>query len=193
MELIRIIESSISITGIINCLLVGLFLYFSKKGIRKANRILSFLLLAICLKISFALIVNLNYPHEWNLSSMILFYFSEAGFVSFGPLLYLYYKAYLGKGNNVILDSALFVPSLIPFLGSYIGFGVPLWMMQGYFTIWLVIIFFQLKNYYSIEEKNNHFKIEKFWMNTLYASFVLIWLIVDLLIIDFEYYFLNCQ
>jgi AraC-like DNA-binding protein len=187
MEWLKIVEISISITGMINCFLVAVLLLFSKRGITKANKMLSMLLFAICLKISFALLINIQ--HEWKLPSMIIYYASEGGYISMGPLLFLYYRTYLKKEINSLLTFILLIPGLIPFIGFYNGYDVPLWLMQIYFTVWLVITFFQLRKYYLHEQKNQHFKLEKFWMNALFISYLLIWLVVNMLLIDFDYYF----
>ena len=186
MDWIKVVEISFSISGIINCLLVAVLLLLSNNGILKANRILSLLLIAICLKLSFALLIN--FKHEWGTPSMVIYYLSEGGFISMGPLLYLYYVAYLKKEVNAWFVLAILMPSLLPLIGFYNGYDVPLWLMQAYFTGWLILVFFQLRNYYLLKPKNIHFKTEKFWMNTIYASFVLIWMVVNFLLIDFEYY-----
>jgi AraC-like DNA-binding protein len=186
MDWIKVVEISISITGIINCLLVAFLLFLSNQGILKANRILSLLLIAICLKLSYALLIN--FEHVWGIPSMMIYYLAESGFIAMGPLLYLYYLAYMKKDLNTGFVLGILVPSLIPFVGFYNGYDVPLWLMQAYFTGWLVLIFFQLKNYYLLKTANIHFKTEKFWMNTIYASFILIWMVVNFLLIDFEYY-----
>jgi len=77
----------------------------------------------------------------------------------------------------------------IQIFSSYKIFNTSTLQLQIYFTIWLILVFFQLKKYYKDEPNNKRFKLEKFWMNTLYTSFFCIWVAVDFLVIDFGYYF----
>ena len=187
METFKILQIAIAIAGIINFFLVSVFLFFFRKGNTKSNMILCILLIAFCLKISFAFLLNI--PHRWEVPSILLYYFSEAGYFAFGPLLYLYYRSFLKMETRKGITTLIFLPLLLPFIGHFLNYDIPLWMMQSYFLIFLILVFIQLKELYKEKNKYVYLKTEKFWLKALFGSFVLIWLTVNLLFFNFNMYF----
>ena len=70
-----IIQIALATTGMINCLLVAIFLFSTKKGDQKSNVLLGCITLVVCLKLAFALVINI--PHEWNMFSIAVYYTSQ--------------------------------------------------------------------------------------------------------------------
>jgi AraC-like DNA-binding protein len=180
MRLVQIILAAI---GIINFFLVALFLFFIKKGNIKANRIFGLLLLAICLKLSFAILIN--FPHERGIFCLTIFLVSLTGYSLFGPLLMIYIRTIYKKEIRPIL---IITFVLISFIYSFLKlfFDYPFWPVQVYYLIFLIITFQQLSANGSKINKSSALEANKVWLWILFANFVLIWLAMDLLIIDFK-------
>lgn len=189
MDLKSIFQIAISVTGIINTFLVALFLFFGAKGNVKANKILSFLLLAVCLKMSFALLIN--FPHTWGVASLLLYYLSEGGYFAFGPLLLWYYRVMLKKPTSPIYATFIFVPVLYPFVGHFLSYDIPLWQMQLYFLVFLMVIYIDLFKFLKGNTNNQLQIADKFWLKVLIGCFTFIWLFVNVLFIDFKYYIIE--
>lgn len=187
MELIKIGQLLIASIGMINSFIVALFLLFVNKGNKKANKLLAILSLAIFLKLSYALILYL--PQGWEHVTKYLYYPSESGYIFFGPLLFLYFKVLLKQEINYWKAYSIFIPAILPFLGYLIHFDIPLWAMQLYFLIFLIATFIKLKDTITKKTSNRLLPSEIFWIKTIFASFTLIWLTVNLLFINFELYF----
>ena len=182
MNNIAVIQIGLATTGIINCFLVALFLFFNKRGRKKSNILLACIALTICLKLGFAIVITI--PHNWNLLSLFVYYSSQAAYLTIGPLLLLYFNSLIKKDSNSIVVFLIFIPSLFPFI-----YSVRLEIMQLYFLCFLIIIFVNLRNYYAQSGNPKIYKSDKFCMNTFYITFSCIWIIVNLLFIDFKYYF----
>ncbi len=177
-----IIQIALATTGIINCSIAALFLFYIKRGNHKSNILLACIALVICLKLGFALVINI--PHEWNLISVIVYYGSQSAYMAIGPLLFLYINSLIKKEISSISRLLIFTPTFLPFI-----YDVPLEVMQLYFLCFLISVFFNIKGYYSESQNTKIYKSDKFWINTFFISFVCIWLTVNLLLVDFKYYF----
>jgi AraC-like DNA-binding protein len=186
MRLVQIILAAI---GIINFFLVALFLFFVKKGNIKANRIFGLLLLAICLKLSYAFLIN--FPHEWGILSITIYLLAEISYYSFVPLLLIYIRALCKKEIKLILIITFVLISVIYSFLDFFFYDFPLWCGQVYYLIFLIITFQQLRFIGSKNDKSNAVETDKIWLWILFVSFVLIWVAVDLLIFDFKMYFLE--
>lgn len=189
MEWVNVVQIAIATTGIINGFAVMLMLLLIKRGNIRANRLLGLLLMAVCLKLSYALLINIQ--HNWKAPSILLYYLSETAYLSFGPLLLLYFHTLLSKKINRLMVGTMFVPILAPFIGYFIRFDVPLWAMQVWFFIFLILIFSQFRLVFISGSKSSHTDSERFWMKMLFVSFGIIWSTANLLFIDFKFYFLE--
>jgi AraC-like DNA-binding protein len=184
MKWIVLIENSMAITGIVNCMAIAIFLLFTKNGFRETNKLLSLLLFILSIKLSYTLFIN--HPHEWTLYSWLFLFISQSAYFSLGPILYLYYNATFRNNVNLWVKYVIFVPTIIPFLypvfvydGNFI-----LAIMQSWFLFWLILIFRQL-NSFRIEQRNKKNKAEMIWLYTFYIGFCFFWFIVNLLFLDF--------
>jgi AraC-like DNA-binding protein len=189
MEITSIVQVALGITGIINGLVIAFVLFLLNFGNRKANQLMGLLVVAVCLKLGYALLINIQ--HEWQAPSLLLYYFSESAYISFGPLLLLYFYAFLSKKISTRFIVAMFIPALSPFAGHFISFDIPLWAMQVWFFIFLLIISIQFRSVIFSGEKSSFTRQDQIWLRVLFVSFFLIWLTANLLFIDFKFYFLE--
>ncbi|HPS13355.1 MAG TPA: helix-turn-helix transcriptional regulator [Prolixibacteraceae bacterium] len=189
MELSNMVQVTLGTTGIINGLVIAMVLFLLNRGNRKANHLLGLLLVAVCLKLGYALLINIQ--HEWQAPSLWLYYDSESAYFSFGPLLLLYFHALLSRRVSPLFRVAMFIPALSPFVGHFIPFDVPLWPMQLWFLIFLLIISIQFKSVIFSGEKSSSTHPDQTWLQVLFVSFSMIWLTANLLFIDFKFYFLE--
>lgn len=189
MGLASIVQVALGTTGIINGLVIAFVLFLLNRGNRKANQLLGLLLVAVCFKLGYALLIN--FQHEWKTPSLLIYYCSESAYFLFGPLLLLYFYALLQQRVSPILIGAMFIPSLSPFVGHFILFDIPLWPMQSWFFIFLLIIFIRFKSVIISKEKSSVSGHDRIWLRVLFVSFSLIWLTANLLFIDFKFYFLE--
>jgi AraC-like DNA-binding protein len=184
MKWILLIENSMAITGIINSIIIAIFLLFTKNGFQKTNKLLSLLLFALSIKISYTLFIN--HPHEWTLYSWLYLFICQSAYFSFGPILYLYYQATFRNKVNNLLKYVIFIPIIVPFfypIFVYSGNFI-LVIMQSWLLFWLLVIFRDLNRYYS-EPRNKQNKVDKLWLYTLNIGFCFFWFIVNLLFLDF--------
>ena len=189
MGLASIVQVALGTTGIINGLVIAFVLFLLNRGNRKANQLLGLLLVAVCFKLGYALLIN--FQHEWKTPSLLLYYCSESAYFSFGPLLLLYFYALLQQRVSPILIGAMFIPLLSPFVGHFVPFDIPLWPLQSWFFIFLLIIFIEFKSVIISKEKSSVTGHDRIWLRILFLSFSLIWLTANLLFIDFKFYFLE--
>ena len=189
MGLSNMVQVALGTTGIINGLVIAMVLFLLNRGNRKANQLLGFLLVAVCLKLGFALLINIQ--HEWQAPSMLLYYCSESAYFSFGPLLLLYFHVLLQRQISPIFIFAMFVPAISPFIGHFILFDIPLWAMQSWFFIFLLLISIQFRPVIFSREKSSSTRQNQIWLRVLFVSFSMIWLTANLLFIDFKFYFLE--
>jgi AraC-like DNA-binding protein len=184
-----IVQVALGVTGIINGLVIALVLFFLNRGNRKANQLLGWLLVAVCLKLGYALLINIQ--HEWQVPSLLIYYCSESAYFSFGPLLLLYFHALLQRSISPFFVAAMFVPSFLPFVGHFIPFDIPLWALQLWFFIFLLLISIQFKAVIFSGDKTTSAHYDQIWLRILFGSFFFIWLTANLLFIDFKFYFLE--
>jgi hypothetical protein len=114
MNTLQIIQTSLAITGIINCLIAAAFLIISKRGNIRANRFLSFMLQAIAVKIIYALLPLFHAP--WNWSTVLVYYFCHSAYIAFGPLLYFYLRSYLQRELKPFHLASALTPVIFPFV-----------------------------------------------------------------------------
>ncbi|NJK86709.1 MAG: helix-turn-helix transcriptional regulator [Bacteroidales bacterium] len=184
MELNNILQISFAITGIVNCLIAAGFLYSIGNFNSASNRVFAILLSAIAFKISFALLIN--FPHQQTIFTFIIYFFSEAAYLSFGPLIFLYFRILLKRKPKFPTLLFIFLPSVSPFIGYFFQYDIPLWFMQTHFFPFLAIVFFDLKK--NLKNTKN---IDKQWIKIVFVCFVIIWSSVNLLFINFNLYFLE--
>jgi len=184
-----VIQIVIGTTGIINGLAIAFFLFLIKRGNVKANQLLGLLLVAVCLKLCYALLINIQ--HEWQAPSLLLYYFSESAYISFGPLLLLYFYALLQQRVSPILIVAMFIPAASPFVGHFIPFDIPLWAMQSWYFIFLLLILILFKPVIVSVDKRSTANHDQQWLRVLYVTFCMVWLTANLLFIDFKFYILE--
>ncbi len=189
MSPIRIFEVSIASIGIVNCFITAVILLFAKRGNIHANRILTILLIAVCLKLNFAIITN--FKEDFGLTGIIFYLLSKAAYISFGPLLFIYFRTLLKKTTRVLLIIAMFAPALSPFMGYLFKFKLPLMVMQVYFLTFLIIIYIFLRKAYFNNEKVKYRKLEGFYVKTFFGGFTLIWFTVNFLFFTKKMYFLE--
>jgi AraC-like DNA-binding protein len=185
--MIRIVQIILASVGIINLFIVAMFLFFSKKGNLHANKILGFLLLAACLKLSFAFI--LNFEHGWDMPIRIICFFSEVGYLLLGPLLLMYIRAQAQKTTSkLFITSFVTISAIYTFLDVIIYYNYPLWPGQIFFLVFLVIAFFEIKEFSTKFKHKASLVTDRFWLWTLFINFVLIWITVNLIMIDLSMY-----
>jgi AraC-like DNA-binding protein len=189
MGIASILQVALGSTGIINGLVIAIVLFLLNRGNRKANQLLGLLLVAVCLKLGYALLVNIQ--HEWKIPSYLIYYCSESAYFAFGPLLLLYSHALLQRPISPFFVAAMFVPAFSPFVGHFISFDIPLWALQSYFFIFLLIIFIKFKSVIFPGEKSSDKHPDRIWLRILFLTFSMIWLTANLLFIDFKFYFLE--
>jgi AraC-like DNA-binding protein len=185
--MVRILEIIIASTGIINCLLVALLLFFVKSGNMKANRIFGVLLISICFKFSYVILVN--FPHDWSLPSRILVFFSECGFLLFGPLLLYYVRTMLKKETNPYLVASVFLLIFtFSFFDVILNNNFVFWPCEAFFLCFLIATVQQLIAAQYGKNKIAAIQIHKVWLWSLTGSFFVIWIAVILIMINFELY-----
>lgn len=185
----RIVEVALAITIMINCLSIAFFFFITNRLIDKANRVLCIIILSVCVKMSFALLVN--FRHEWGILSHIINSLTRVAYLAFGPLLFLYFRTILKKPTSALLKGLMMLPTLIPFVGQVMEFQTPLWLLQAYLLLFLTIVFFDLKINFQSRNLNPIAESERNWIRTLFASMAAVWLVVNLLFFDRKLYFLE--
>ena len=185
----RVIEIALALTVMINCLSVSVFLLSTNKASRRANRILCLLLLAISVKLSFALLVN--FKHEWGFASHILDYFTRTAYLSFGPLLFLYQRTIWKKSTSKLLVWLMFLPILSPFLFHFSNSNIPLWIMQAYLFLHIVAMYYDQLRSTRDKRLSPPNESQRYWIKIVLVSLFAIWMVVNLLFIDRKLYFVE--
>lgn len=185
----EILQIALVATGIINCFIIAVFLFSTQRGNIKANKILGFLLIAICIKISFGLLDIIRYKYET--LSFIIYHYSKAAYLCFGPLLLVYIRTLQKKATKGFSIVLMLLPVLYPFIARHFHYRIPLWHLQAYFLIFLITILIQLKTYNSKIREDKYIKPDKLWVTAIFTSFVVIWLVVNLLLIQSKLYIIE--
>lgn len=175
----------------INSLVFTFYIFLSKYKRSISNKLLAFLMLAITIKISFVFGNYLlqDYPIYYR---RLFIKFVMAGYISIGPLFFLYIKSIvLKKFRLKYWMLLLFLPALVyialPRSGVqflWITFGI--WAFQAWFFSFIflaAIYFYRLKvqmNKKVIEIDSLVYK----WLRNLFISILIIWSTIFLKKID---------
>ena len=181
----------IGIAGIINGLVVAIYLFFMKKGNILANRLLGFLLVAAAAKSTFALLkAGIHIPRE---NRFIIYTLAQTGYYSLAPLFYLYVLALLKKIQNIRLKH---IPHFL--LSTYILFAVinrwpfNVWAGQAQIIVYLILSLNQYKRFKN-STLSSLYKYQLRWIRNLIIAFSIFWVSLTLIvIINFDkYYFVE--
>ena len=185
----RIVEVALAISIMINCLSIALFMTATNRLYIRANRILCLFLIAVCVKLSFALLVN--FKHEWGTPSYILHSLTQFAYLCFGPLLFLYFRSIWNKHTKKSIIVLLFLPAFLPFIRFVFDFTFHLWFLQAYLLLLLVIIGIDLKFNSQAKNFKNPTDSEKKWINALFYSVIAVWFVVNLVLVNRKLYLLE--
>ncbi|HPR31437.1 MAG TPA: helix-turn-helix transcriptional regulator [Prolixibacteraceae bacterium] len=189
MNLGPVIQIGLATTGILNFLVLAVFLLFARRGNVSSNRVLGLLLFAVCLKLSFGILISIR--HEWGLFSYIVNSLSIAAYLSFGPLLHLYYQYLFHHKIKRIYTLLFFVPVCVSLFEPVFTFRIPIGIVQLYFGAFLVFIFIRFRIFLSSQSETRVNLLQRKWAKIIFISFLLVWAAVNLLIIDIRYYFVE--
>lgn len=183
------LEMVFSVTVLFNSLAVIVFLLLIKQGNPKTRTLMSFLLLAIAVKVSYPLLMY--FKDELGIIRRPLFALNRSAYFSFGPLLFLYLRSVVKQPLTPAWIIAMFLPALVPLVAVGFHFRVPLWTMQLDLLAFLVLSFIQLRKNDREKQEDRLYAADRQWYLSLFGSFVIIWLVANLLMIDSSLYLIE--
>ncbi|EAY27834.1 helix-turn-helix domain-containing protein [Microscilla marina] len=180
-------------TGVLQSVFFAVYLFISKRGNQKANKLLGFLLLALVMRLgkSAYIVSTGHYPD-------VLVNIGLSGYLLIGALMMFYFRALaqptFSLRNTDFLQLVPWVvavccSSIILYPPNYSGAFkqsiVPffLWYYRGlhaYLLVYLIINFLWLRRFYqSYKAQKNSSTLDKAkwtWMRSLWAMLALVWL-----------------
>ena len=188
---IIVILSSI---GALNGLILSIFLLFSKGEYKHANRILALLVFAISLRIGKSVLISFFY------APLIIIQIGLTGFVSIGPLLYIYLLYLLEpKSKRKTIPMILAHSSSIFIFISLCLFLPPklylIYRHHIYFYIQLVFLFYLLISFFLWKKNRAAYKNDRKrlfilnWAKYMISGVFIIWLAYYLNVVFYKKFF----
>jgi AraC-like DNA-binding protein len=182
----------VAFAGILNGIIIAFFLLFARSGNIKANRILSFMLIAAMVKISYAFTVS-GFEVSWK-TGYWFHLAAMSGYYGIAPLMWLYFKALTDKDPRFNpFDLIHLSPSVYILLVPYFNlsdFIFSLWIAQAQIFAYIILSFVRIRK--LVKDDNLKSRRSEFTtMRNILIGITVFWIDVFFLIFnDFAIFYL---